>query len=102
MATSPGGVLWVTVPGATRAPLLAWVAWMAFAALGGPLLAERLGPAGAAILVIGVGWILARRIPPPVERLRRYHLDDAEVTVIGPGGRVLRLPWESVERVTQG
>jgi len=102
MATGAGGVLWVTVPGATRAPLLAWAAWMAFAAAGVPLLAERLGPAGAAILLIGVGWILARRIPPPIERLRRYHLDDTEVTVIGPGVRVLRLPWESVERVTQG
>ena len=102
MATGAGGVLWVTVPGATRAPLLAWAVWMIFAALGVPLLGERLGPAGAAILVIGVGWILARRIPPPIERLRRYHLDDIEVTVIGPGGRVLRLPWESVERVTQG
>lgn len=102
MGTSAGGVLWVTVPGATRAPLFAWMAWIAFVAVGLPLLAERLGPAGAAILLIGVGWILARRIPLPSERLRRYHLDDTEVTVIGPGGRVLRLPWESVERVTQG
>lgn len=95
-------MLWVTVPGATRAPLLGWLAWMVFAAVGVPMLAERLGPAGAAIVVIGVGWILARRVPPPIERLRRYHLDDVEVTVIGPGGRVLRLPWSSVERVTQG
>jgi hypothetical protein len=102
MATSAGGVLWVTVPGATRAPLLAWLAWMGFAAVVAPLLAARLGPAGPAILLIGVGWILARRIPPPIERLRHYHLDDAEVTVIGPGGRVLRLPWDAVERVTQG
>jgi hypothetical protein len=102
MGSSVGGVLWVTVPGATRAPLVAWMAWVAFAAFGVPLLAERLGPAGAAILVVGIGWILARRIPLPVERLRRYHLDDSEATVIGPGGRVLRLPWEAVERVTQG
>jgi len=102
MATSGGGVLWVTVPGATRAPLLAWAAWVMFAAVGAPLLAGRVGPAGAAILTLGVGWVLARRIPPPIERLRHYHLDDTEVTVIGPGGRVLRLPWESVERVTQG
>jgi hypothetical protein len=90
MATSAGGVLWVTVPGATRAPLLAWAAWLVFAAVGAPLLAERIGPAGAAILVVGAGWIFARRIPPPIERLRHYHLDDTEVTVIGPGGRVLR------------
>ena len=102
MGTSAGGVLWVTVPGATRAPLVAWAVWMAFVAIGLPPLASRLGPAGAAILVIGVGWVLARRIPVPIERLRRYHLDDSEVTVIGPGGRVLRLPWNDVERVTQG
>jgi hypothetical protein len=102
MATGAGGVLWVTVPGATRAPLFAWLAWMAFAAAGVPILGARLGPAGAAILLISVGWVLARRIPLPIERLRHYHLDDAEVTVIGPGGRVLRLPWESVEGVTQG
>jgi hypothetical protein len=102
MGTSGGGVLWVTVPGATRAPLVVWLVWLGFAALGAPLVAGRLGPAGAALLLLGVGWALARRVPPPIERLRRYHLDDVEVTVIGPGGRVLRLPWASVERVTQG
>lgn len=99
---SGGGVLWVTVPGATRAPLVGWLLWIAFAAVGAPLLADRIGPAGAAIVVVGIGWLLARRVPPPVERFRRYHLDDAEVTVLGPGGRVQRLPWTSVERVTQG
>ena len=81
MGSSGGGVLWVTVPGATPAPLVAWVGWLAFVAIAVPLLASTLGPAGAAILVIGVGWILARRIPVPVERLRRYHLDDSEVIV---------------------
>jgi hypothetical protein len=75
---------------------------MAAAAVAIPLLADAVGPAGVVILILAVGWGLALRLPAPVERLRSYHLDDSEVTAFGPGARVQRLPWTSIERVIQG
>jgi hypothetical protein len=41
-------------------------------------------------------------VPVPAECLRRYHLDDAEVTAVGPGRTVRRLPWASVLVLVEG
>jgi len=101
MSTTVEGVLWLTVPGASAGAALGWLAWVGGAALAAPLLVDRLGAAGAVLVIVAAGWVLARHAPAPVEWLRRYHLDDAEVTAIGPGARVRRLPWSSVETLTQ-
>jgi hypothetical protein len=90
------GALWVTVAGASRAVAVGWLAWVMAAVGGASLLSPHLGPAGTILLVLAIGWVLARRLPPPSEWRRRYHLDDAEVTAIGPGAAVCRLPWAAV------
>src|SRR5438876_907101 len=74
--------LWLTVPGASAAVLLAWVGWLVLAALAPALVAASLGPAGAMLAVVTLGWWLARRAPEPGEALRRYHLDEAEVLAV--------------------
>jgi hypothetical protein len=51
--------------------------------------------------VLVIGWLLARRLPEPLDCLRRYHLDDTELTTLGPGRRVRRFAWDDVESVTQ-
>src|SRR6266571_3739327 len=93
--------LWLTVPGASAAVLLAWVVWLVLAALAPALLAASLGPAGAMLAVVTLGWWLARRAPEPGEALRRYHLDEAEVIAMGPGTAVRRLPWPEVVTLTE-
>ena len=93
--------LWLTVPGASAAVLLAWVVWLVLAALAPALLAASLGPAGAMLAVVTLGWWLARRAPEPGEALRRYHLDEAEVIAMGPGTAVRRLPWSEVVTLTE-
>jgi len=93
--------LWLTVPGASAAVLLAWVVWLILAALAPALLAASLGPAGAMLAVVTLGWWLARRAPEPGEALRRYHLDEAEVIAMGPGRAVRRLPWSEVVTLTE-
>jgi hypothetical protein len=93
--------LWLTLPGATRRAPLGWLGWLAAVAVFAPLVAEQVGPAGALLAVLAAGWVLGRNIPAPIEWLKRYHLDDAEVTVMGPGERVRRLPWAAVENLTQ-
>lgn len=102
MTTTADRALWQTVRGAPTSLPVAWVAWLGVAALASVLLAGRLGPAGAVIPILAVGWVIARRAPLPPEGRRQYHLDDLEVTSIGPGARVVRLPWSAVETVTQG
>src|SRR5206468_13034028 len=44
--------LWLTVPGASAAVLLAWVGWLVLAALAPALVAASLGPAGAMLAVV--------------------------------------------------
>src|SRR3989442_12765499 len=53
------------------------------------------------LAVVTIGWWLARRAPEPGEALRRYHLDAAEVTAMGPGTAVRRLPWSEVVTLTE-
>jgi len=93
--------LWLTLPGASPVVGVAWVVWVTGAAVAASLLVALLGPAGAVLAVLVPGWLVARRLPPPTECLRRYHLDDAEVTAFGPGRRVRRLPWSSILALTE-
>src|SRR3989442_589591 len=93
--------LWLTVPGASAAVLLGWVVWLILAALAPALVAASLGPAGAMLAVVTLGWGLARRAPGPGAALRRYHLDEAEVIALGPGTAVRRLPWSEVVTLTE-
>jgi hypothetical protein len=97
----PASALWLTLPAASPAVGLAWVVWMGLSALAAPLLAPVVGPGGAALVVLVAGWVAAGRVPAPIECLRRYHLDDAEVTTLGPGRTVQRLPWSSVLTFTE-
>ena len=92
--------LWLTLDGASGRTPLGWLAWLGAGVVIGPLLAAPAGPAGAVLAVLAVGWLLARQLPSPLEWLRRYHLDDVEVTVMGPGRRVCRLPWSDVDTLT--
>jgi hypothetical protein len=93
--------LWVTMRGTSLRALAAWTAWlggtMLWVAVGSPLV----GPAGAAVGILTLGWFLARRLPSPLDGLRRYHLDDVEVLALGPWRRVQRITWAQVEHVTQ-
>lgn len=96
-----GTPLWLTVPGASRWVPLAWLSTLVLAALAGPLAVDHLGVAGAVLCVLGAGWLAARRAGAPAAWLRCYHLDDTEVTEMGPGPRVRRLAWSAVETVVQ-
>jgi hypothetical protein len=93
--------LWVTVRGASGVVPILWLAWCAALTFVAPTFVDRLGPAGVAVLGLAGGWAFARWCPVPVEWLRRYHLDDQEVTAMGPGRRVRRLPWGIVSAITQ-
>ncbi|HZP43065.1 MAG TPA: hypothetical protein VFD84_16360 [Candidatus Binatia bacterium] len=93
--------LWLTVRGASVALAAGWVAWTAAAALAGPGLAAALGPPRATLVVLAAGWFLARRLAPPAECLRRYHVDDTELVAMGPGRAVRRLSWSAVRSLTQ-
>src|SRR5438094_4140561 len=101
MSTTVEPALWLTVPGARPRVALGWLAWLGVAVCGAPPVVATLGPAGAAIALLAVGWVLARSLPAPLECLRHYHLDDTEVTAMGPGAKVRRLAWDRVETVTQ-
>ncbi|HYR96274.1 MAG TPA: hypothetical protein VEM57_06020 [Candidatus Binatus sp.] len=93
--------LWLTLPGTPPVVAVAWVVWVGAAAAGAPVLATFLGPAGTVLAVLVLGWLAARRAPAPTECLRRYHLDDAEVTALGPGRTVHRLPWSAILTLTE-
>ena len=99
--TTVDDALWLTVRGSSAGVPLCWVAWSVGAGLAAGPLAASLGPAGTVLALGAVGWLLASRLPPPLEWLRRYHLDDVEVTAMGPGSRVRRLPWSRVHTLTQ-
>src|SRR5438445_416925 len=101
MRTSVERSLWLTVPGARAWLALGWLLWLGLALLFAPRVGVMLGPGGAAIGFLAAGWAFARALPSPVECFRRYHLDDDEVTAIGPGAKVRRLAWDRVETVTQ-
>jgi len=93
--------LWLTVRGASPLVLALWIAWLGLAALAPSLVATHVGPAGAMLAVVTVGWWLARRAPAPTEALRRYHLDETEVIAMGPGAAVRRLAWSEVGKLTE-
>jgi hypothetical protein len=93
--------LWQTLPGASRSLAGVWAAWLAVVLVLSAPVTWLFGPAGTVLVVLGTGWWLARSQPEPVECLRRYHLDDAEVVVMGPGRYVRRLAWTAVEAVVQ-
>jgi hypothetical protein len=93
--------LWLTLRGASGAVPILWLAWCAALTFVAPTFVDPLGPAGVAVLGLAGGWAFARWLPVPVEWLRRYHLDDQEVTAMGPGRRVRRLPWAIVSGITQ-
>jgi hypothetical protein len=78
-----------------------WLAFLAAAAAAGAFAGGRLGAAGPVVVVAALGWAFARALPTPSECLRRYHLDDAEVTACAPRGRVRRLAWRRVRVVAQ-
>jgi hypothetical protein len=81
--------------------VLGWLAWVLGVALGSVVATHWLGAWGAALAVLGTGWLLARQLPVPGEWWRWYHLDDLELTAVGPGHVVRRLPWNAIERLTQ-
>lgn len=99
---SPVSTLWLMLPAPPRALLGAWIAWMVVAALGGHLSIGAVGPFGTAIAVVVAGVWLARQLPGPLECLCRHHLDDTEITRLGPGRSVTRLEWSEVRSCTQG
>jgi hypothetical protein len=65
-------------------------------------LGDAAGPAGTALVVVLAGACLARRLPAPLEALCAHHLDDVEITRLGPGRSVARLPWAEVVSCVQG
>jgi hypothetical protein len=93
--------LWLTFRGAIPSLGVAWLTWV----IGAPLLAllcgDAVGMAGALVPIVAAGWLLARHLPSPVDCLRRFHLDDGELTVMGPGRLVRRISWTDVEGLTQ-
>lgn len=100
-STTVEDALWLTVRGTEGRVPLAWVAWVVAVGCAAAPVTAQLGSAGAVLVFGAVGWLLARRLPPPVEWLRRYHIDDTEVTAMGPGKTVRRLSWSRVHTLTQ-
>ncbi|HWP67247.1 MAG TPA: hypothetical protein VNO26_15220, partial [Candidatus Limnocylindria bacterium] len=99
---APASSLWLTLPAPSRALLVGWLAWLAGGAGAAPALLGVVGPLGTAAAIVLTGIWLARRFPAPLECLCRHHLDDTEVTRLGPGRSVARLEWSEVETCTQG
>lgn len=93
--------LWLLFRGAPAGIAVAWTCWTTGAMILATLAADGLGPAGVVMPILLVGWLLARHLPSPLEAARRYHLDDLEVSALGPGRRVRRVPWSEVNGVTQ-
>jgi hypothetical protein len=101
MRAIPEAPLWLTVRGASAWTAVGWLTWVAGVALVATVTGASLGPAGPVLAVLAVGWLLARNHPAPTECLRRYHLDDEELVILGPGRRVRRLRWADVEVVSE-
>lgn len=93
--------LWLDVRGGTGMSLTVWTAWVLLSLLGAALAVPFVGPGGATLGVLALGWLFARAYGLPVEVLRRFHVDDDELIVWGLGGHVQRLPWSAVTTVTQ-
>ena len=91
--------LWLTFPGAGKALGAGWLAWL----VGATALGWWMDGMGAAleVAVLLVGRLLAGRFPEPTACLRRFHLDDAELVILGPGRRVRRVPWDRLETLAQ-
>jgi hypothetical protein len=102
MTTNGERPLWLTVRGAPWWVAAAWMAWCAAAGLPAGPLVGVLGPAGTIVVLLAIGWALARHLPEPLESLRRYHVDDDELVQLGPHRMVRRCPWDAVESLTQG
>jgi len=85
--------LWVTVRGASMRLGAGWVLWIVGTLAVAEPLGATVGQAGVVVSILTLGWLLARRLPDPVACARRYHVDDAEVVVMGPGRRVRRVAW---------
>lgn len=93
--------LWMTFPGADKLLGAGWLAWVAGTVALALAAGAPFADAGGVAAVFVVGWILSRQLPEPLDCLRRYHLDEAELIVLGPGRRVRRMAWDAVESVTQ-
>jgi len=93
--------LWLTLPAAPTGIAFGWFAWLVGSVSAAGVLTELIGPAGAMLAVLSLGWVLGRRALVPSDCLRRHHLDDAELTVLGPGRTVRRLPWSQIATITQ-
>jgi hypothetical protein len=65
------------------------------------LCGDAVGMVGALVPVAAAGWLLARHLPSPVDCLRRFHLDDVELTAMGPARFVRRMRWDEVDGLTQ-
>lgn len=87
--------LWLTVRGASRSLAVAWASWVVLVAAVAEPLAGVAGGGGVVVSALTLGWLLARRLPDPAAPWRRHHVDDREVTAIGPGRRVRRLAWDA-------
>jgi len=99
--TSPASTLWLTLPAPARWVLAGWIVWLLAAVLLAHVAVGVVGTAGVAVAVVIAGVWLARQLPGPLECLRSHHLDDVEVTRIGPGRAVVRLEWSEVARCAQ-
>ncbi|MFN8544995.1 MAG: hypothetical protein U0807_12445 [Candidatus Binatia bacterium] len=101
MAEPSDRFLWRTLRGASPWLAVGWLAWLALAAAGALLATPLIGPAGPVVVTLAAGWLLARRLPSPGACVHRFHLDDAEVTVLGPSRLVRRMGWGEIDTVTQ-
>jgi hypothetical protein len=81
---------------------MGWLGWTLAVGFGAPLLVESLGTVGLGMVVVVAGVWLARQLPSPLACFCVYHLDDAEITRLGPGRAVERLEWTEVAGCTQG
>jgi hypothetical protein len=97
----PASSLWLTLPAPARWAAAGWIAWLLATALAGRLLVVTAGPFGVASAVVIAGVWLARRFPGPLECFCRHHLDDTEITRMGPGRSVARLEWSEVGSCAQ-
>jgi len=101
MSHRPDTPLWLTFRGGAPSLGAAWLSWIVGATLFAWATREPFAEAGGVLPILVVGWLLSRHVPSPIEPFKRYHLDDTELTAMGPGHRVRRIAWAEVESVTQ-